>query len=238
MPNAHELQPERVASSTYGQSSFYLGQHGAEYFGYQGSGGIESGELEARKLRPYIGTPQSVLDFGCGGGFLLEVLGRSVPTVCGVEPNPHARESCSRRGIEAVPSIADLGGRKFDAVVSNHCLEHVPYPIAALREIKTCIARDGVLVMALPIDDWRRQRNIGEPDNDHHLHTWTPTLIRNTLFEAGYATEKAVVLTYAWPRYWQRLYRVLPPVLFDAACVAWGAVACRRQLVVISRPTR
>lgn len=220
----------------YGQSAFYLGADGVQYFAWQGSGGIEAGELEARKFRDLLGRPQSVLDFGCGGGFLLEVLRRTVPVVCGVEPNPAARESCERMGLEVHASIASLAGRVFDVVVTNHCLEHVPYPIEALREIRSCIDGNGMLVMALPVDDWRRQTNLNVNDNDHHLHTWTPVLIRNSLTEAGFKTESAKVLSYAWPRYWKTLYRMLPPALFDAACWLWGTLARRRQLIVVARP--
>lgn len=225
-----------TTAPTYGQSQFYLGESGRSYFSRQGSCGISGGELEARKLGPFIGKARSVLDFGCGGGFLIEALRRTVPVVCGIEPNPVAREACTRRGLEVHESISDVTGRTFDAVVSNHCLEHVPYPIDALRSLREVIACSGVLVLALPIDDWRVQRRISEPDKDHHLHTWTPVLIRNTLHEAGYVTVSASVLSYAWPRHWQHLYPVLPAFAFDSICRLWSVVARRRQLLAIARP--
>jgi SAM-dependent methyltransferase len=219
----------------YGQSSHYLGPAGEHYFAWQAADGIAGGELEARKLRPLLGTPQSVLDFGCGGGFLLDVLRRTIPVVSGVEPNPAARAECIRRGLEVGASLGDFAGRRFDAIVSNHCLEHVPYPIEALRQMKACLAAEGVLVLALPIDDWRTQRDFRRPDVNHHLHTWTPLLIRHSLMEAGLETVRADVLTSAWPRSWQTLSRLLPAPAFDVACTVWGWLTRRRQLLVIAR---
>jgi SAM-dependent methyltransferase len=227
-------EPDEREPPAYGQSSHYLGSAGAAYYARQAAAGIAGGELQARLLRPLLGDARSVLDFGCGGGFLLDVLRRTIPEVSGVEPNPVARAACMTRGLEVHASLADLTGRRFDAVVSNHCLEHVPYPIEALRQMKACLADRGLLVLALPIDDWRSQRNFRRRDLDHHLHTWTPLLIANTLAEAGFAAKRADVLTHAWPRHWQTLARNLPPAVFDLACVAWAWLARRRQLIVVA----
>jgi len=60
------------------------------YFEYQKEGGNFGGHAELFKFQHFIQPTDSVVDFGCGGGFLLAelVCGRRV----GVDVNPSARE--------------------------------------------------------------------------------------------------------------------------------------------------
>jgi 2-polyprenyl-3-methyl-5-hydroxy-6-metoxy-1,4-benzoquinol methylase len=44
-----------------------------------------------------------------------------------------------------------------DVAITNHALEHIPFPIEALRQLKTKIKPGGALVICLPMEDWRVQ---------------------------------------------------------------------------------
>ena len=100
--------------------------------------------------------------------------------------------------------------------------------------LRTRLQDGGLLLLVLPIDDWRVERDFTGCDNNHHLHTWTPRLIANTLSEAGLVCTKAEVLTHAWPYKWETLYRVLPRWAFELSCRFFGWAIKRRQLFVIA----
>lgn len=219
-------------NTNYGISDRYNSTAGQKYFDYQNEIGSIRGELNAWKFLGFVKITDTLLDFGCGGGWLLKQL--PAAHKYGVEPNSAARECCARIGIQSYPSVAELPPAiRFNLIISHHALEHVPYPIQALKELKGKLETNGLLVLVLPIDDWRTQMDFTGADIDHHLHTWTPRLISNTFKEAGFKTERVQILTNAWPPQ-VFLLRRLPKHLFSALCAAWSIFRRRRQLLAVA----
>ena len=216
----------------YGFSDKYTGLKGEEYFRYHNDFACRGGELNKRKFTPYISPTDNVLDFGCGAGWLLAAL--QCAKKVGVEPNKSAQQLCRDNGVDVYSAISDIPPQKFDVIISHHCLEHVPYPIQALSELRSYLTDTGKLVIVIPIDDWRVQRRINTNDRDHHLHTWTPRLLNNTLIEAGYREQEIRVLTHAWFRGWHKLYRCVPIRIFDGLCMIWSALRHKRQLLAVA----
>lgn len=216
---------------SYGQSAHYKHDAGRAYFAYQNELGALAGRLLAFTFQQHISKDDRVLDFGCGGGWLLRALdcGEKI----GVEPNLHARAQCEANGVQAVSELSEVSGH-VDVVVSNHCLEHVPYPIEALRLIRSKLESDGKCVLVVPIDDWRTQKTYDPADIDHHLHTWTPRLLGNTMNEAGFKNIRIKILTHAWPPKVEFLARWLPHAVFDGLCWSFAVLRRRRQLMAIA----
>ena len=215
----------------YGASDHYQSAKGQDYLAYQrmsAPGAI----LEAGKFAPHIRSSDRVLDFGCGGGWVLRHL--DCAERVGVELNEGAHGFCRENGVQVYRQIDDVPAGGFDVVISNHCLEHVPYPIEALKGLRSLLRAGGKLVLVVPLDDWRVQRDFSGRDIDHHLHTWTPRLLANTLTEAGFSIENVAVWTHAWPPGWSTLMKVLPRSVFDVFCLLTAAVKRRRQLIAIA----
>jgi SAM-dependent methyltransferase len=208
----------------------YLGAAGERYFQYQKRIGELGGELDRRKFEEVVDPDAVVVDFGCGSGAVLErlVARRKI----GVEVSEHARQAAHRRGIETVPSVAELEDEIADVVISNHALEHALNPLDELRALHRVLKRRGTLVLWLPVDDWRVQRSI-RPDPDHHLYAWTPRLLRNLLLEAGFEVRECHIVTHAWPPFTALLVR-LPRPLFDALATLWAVLRRRRQLMAVA----
>jgi len=223
-----------MQSVNYGISAHYEDDRGRAYFEHQNSDGIVHGELEAHKFSRYIPPAQTILDFGCGGGNLLRAL--SCTRKIGIEPNPHAREHAASLGIECYASLDGVASQTADVAISNHALEHVPSPIEALRQLRDKIVWGGVAVICVPMEDWRSHRKFDPSDVDHHLYTWNPQLLGNTLLEAGFTVgpENLGILTHAWPpRFCSLLYRTLPITVFDMLCKLTASALRRRQLVAV-----
>jgi SAM-dependent methyltransferase len=211
----------------------YSGEAGAAYFSWQNSiSGEMGGRLNARKFNPHLRPQATVVDFGCGAGYMLEKL--EVSERIGIEPAPAAREAARSRGLRVVASAGELPLQSVDTVVSNHALEHTLEPLAELRDLRGLLKPDGELRLWVPVDDWRGQRNAMAGDENHHLYTWTPLLMRNLLEEAGFSVISVRVITHAWPPRTARLAS-LPRPLFDALCHVWSLVRRRRQLEAVAR---
>lgn len=212
----------------------YRGDLGAEYYAWQSKGAKLGAELELHKFEPHIAPDATVVDFGCGSGYLLALL--PAREAVGVEPNEAAREDAARRGLRVVASTSELADGFADVVISNHALEHTLRPLDELAGIRRILKADGRLVIYLPIDDWRTQRAADPADINHHLYTWTPLLLSNLLGEAGFEVDEVRVVTYAWPQLHDRLYRLLPRSWFDRVCTVWSALRRQRQVMAVARP--
>ncbi len=213
-------------------SERYQGREGEEYFAWQRGSGRVSAVVDVPVFQRYVGPGDTVLDFGCGTGALLAAL-ESGPKF-GVEVNAAARREAAEAGITVVAATSELAEESVHVVISNHALEHVLYPVAELRGLERVLRPGGRMVLRLPLDDWREQRDPAD-DGNHHLYTWTPRLIANLLREAGFQVERAEVVTYAWPPRSAELVDRLPRRVFDLLARVTAIALRRRQVLVVAR---
>lgn len=104
---------------------------------------------------------------------------------------------------------------------------------ATLEEIRLHIREGGLLIVKLPIDDIRsaRQRGWSQDDSDWHLHTWTPRLFANVLYEAQFEVVDQRIITSACdPRlFWLDRWK-----LARFAFWALAVLKARRQLFAVA----
>jgi 2-polyprenyl-3-methyl-5-hydroxy-6-metoxy-1,4-benzoquinol methylase len=224
MPSSHE-----------NVSRHYLGEAGELYVTHRQSDAVHVGHrLNFEYFQPYLRETDVVLDFGCGNGGLLRVLKQHVQRVEGLEVNPAAAHVARQSGCVVKGSLEDLPTSAYDRIVSNHVLEHVRDPIATLERLRASLRPGGLLLLKLPINDWRAagERRWSREDVDHHLHTWTPKLLGNVLYEAGYDVESIRVVTSAWH---PRLFPLMRFGLGAPAFWAFAVLKHRRQLFAVAR---
>src|SRR5260370_27428725 len=121
---------QTVRQPTYGSSSHYLGEKGKEYFAWQSGGGVFGARINAHKFRHHIRPEDTVLDFGCGGGFLLKHL--NCARRIRVEINPVAREHAASLRGPGYAGGSELPDQVADAVLSAHPTVHLPSPLVAV----------------------------------------------------------------------------------------------------------
>ncbi|MCX8036385.1 MAG: class I SAM-dependent methyltransferase [Candidatus Sumerlaeia bacterium] len=228
-------QPAEANGKTDGgHSGRYCGERGAAYYAFQSARAKVTAQRNLRRFQPLIAPTDDLLEFGCGGGELLSLL--SAGSKVGVDINETALADARRKGLEVYPSLDAIpAGLRFDVVLSNHCLEHVPYPIGALRALRERLRPGGRLILCVPIDDWRIQRRYDPLDINHHLHTWTPLLLGHTLTEAGFEVGPMRILTATWPRRLARFERFLPQRLWDSLSFLAGVIRKQRSILAIAR---
>jgi SAM-dependent methyltransferase len=160
---------------------------------------------------------------------------RYVRRVVGVEVNASAAEIARSAGLTVYPSLETLPDDElYDVAVSNHVLEHIRDVPSTLEHIRRRIRKGGLILLKLPMEDWRSadSRKWSSDDVDHHLQTWTPKLIGNVMYESGFDVQDIKIITSAWH-----------PKLFPLARLGLGRLAFwalsvakrRRQLFVIGR---
>lgn len=169
-------------------------QPGSEYFrSRESSRGQSEQSRRARIFEPHIQPGWSVLDFGCGNGALLAAL--NCASRVGVEIGPDAAAEARVKGIEVHELLEHLRGRRFDAVISSHALEHVESPIDILRGAAAVLKPGGALLLLLPAE------SPVQSDNSHwyeevnkHLFAWTPLTLGNLVRAAGFDIDSSNIL--------------------------------------------
>lgn len=169
----------------------------ATYWQFQQEIGKIGGILNKFKFEGLIKPDHTVLDFGCGGGYLLANL--NCAKRLGVELNPHARATAARNGLEAYASLADISENSVDRVISNHALEHVENPLAILKELLRVLKPKGVLCLVLPCEQPSEAGFYYKPDDiNNHLFTWCPMTIGNLARAAGFKIYESKDFQHQW----------------------------------------
>lgn len=190
----------------------------ATYFAWQRSVGEFGGWANAPRFAAIIKPEDVVLDFGCGGGFLLKNLpGRRK---LGIEINPEAAAVAVANGVEVLSRISDIQNDSIDVIVSNHCLEHVPTPMETLKELRAKLRKGGRVMFVVPcetVHDGYDPKHV-----DHHLYTWNPRCLGHLFNDAGFEVVSCTRDRFRWPpRIYRQVARFGGRLGFEVAATIW-----------------
>jgi SAM-dependent methyltransferase len=192
--------------------------YNAEYFNWQKGMGNFGGWANLIKFQDFITAEDNVVDFGCGGAFLLKNL--NCKGKMGVEINPSAREQAKINGITAVASPSELPDDWATVCISNNALEHVINPLEALQTIHSKMKKGGTVVFVVPCENisWAYKPN----DMNYHLYSWGPMTLGNLFTEAGFKIVESKPFVHKWPPKYEAVAKFLGPKLFHLACRLYG----------------
>lgn len=188
----------------------------AVYFDWQRQIGAFGAREVLSRFQPHIRPSDRVLDFGCGGGYLLTAL--TCGERCGVEVNPAARAEAKRNGVSAVASASEVPDAWADVIISNSTLEHVEHPLGELRALYLKLKPGGKIVFGVPNETLGSAYKPG--DINQHLYCWSPMNIGNLLTVAGYQVESVTVWRCMWPPHYMTIDRLFGRWAFHA--ISWA----------------
>lgn len=194
--------------------------YGKDYFDWQAPLGEFGGWANLTKFAEYISPEDVVLDFGCGGGYLLKNI------VCskkwGVEVNPAAAKTAKENGVEVFGSVAEVPDDSVDVIISNNSLEHTLQPLLELKALHEKLRGSGRIVFVVPCESitYRYRPN----DISHHLYSWSPMCIGNLFTEAGFSIVEVEPYIHKWPPQYRFVARVGGRTLFELACRVYGRI--------------
>ena len=184
------------------------------YFDWQKNIGDFGGRANLFKFKEFIKPSDAVIDFGCGGGFLLHNIECSLKT--GIELNPAARQRASENGIMAYSEVKELDDDCADVIISNHALEHVLSPYDELKQLYKKIKPGGLVVFVVPHEDTRVGFN--PQDINQHLYTWNQQTLGNLFKAAGFDVQSVEAIQHQWPDNYAEVYEQLGEQEFHRIC--------------------
>ena len=142
----------------------------------------------------YIKNERRILDIGCGEGITLQKLLYIFPEkdISGIDVSRKNVEICKKYGLpvkEGNVYNLEFGDESVDCCIFIEVIEHLEYPLKALKEIDRVLRKGGLLVILFPNDFIFKLARIftlkfKEAFYDYeHLKQWTPEEIRKVLTE-------------------------------------------------------
>jgi len=136
-----------------------------------------------------------ILDFGCGGGELLQNLHQfGFRNLTGADAFIDG-DIFYPNGVKIYKKTLSAIDEKFDLVMLHHSFEHLPEPLASLREIRDLLPQGKHCLIRIPLaaDAWKKYGvNWVQLDAPRHLFLYTEKSFRALAEKAGFAVEKVV----------------------------------------------
>lgn len=192
----------------------------ADYFAWQRPLGEFGGWANLTNFSGYIDSQMKVIEFGCGGGYLLANI--ECAEKIGIEVNPVARREAQRNGITTVASSLPIEDDWADRLISNHALEHCLEPYQELCLLKRKLKPEGMAIFLVPCETLRFRYR--EADINQHLYSWSPMSLANLFQRAGFNVVESRPYLSLWST--GRIYTALrhwkKRALFDFVCRCRG----------------
>jgi SAM-dependent methyltransferase len=177
----------------------------------------------------YLAKPgDRVLDIGCGSCISLLEIRNLGAEPFGIETDPNVRAIADHFGLAVhIGSIHDnpFPEQKFDLIVLNQVIEHVPDPIALLKLIRNRLRPQGRVVLAFPNTGSLNKRIFGRKwvnwHIPYHLHHYNKASFPKIAEQAGY---RVVGLRTITPNVWtiQQLRNCMKSSVEGQASAAWA----------------
>lgn len=189
------------------------------YFELQKDIGAVGGAVDKFKFEPYIRDTDTVIDFGCGGGYLLKNLECSKRL--GIEINDVARRyAAEENGIEVFADADSVPDGIADVIISNHALEHTENPLEIITRLSSKLKTDGKIVFVVPSE---RKKKYDPKDINMHLYTWSEQDIGNLFKRAGYHVEEVREIKHTWPPIaYRQIYEMFGEKFFYIVSCIWA----------------
>jgi len=201
--------------------------YGKEYFTWQAPMGEFGGWANAPIFSEYISNDDIVLDFGCGGGYLLNNL--TCRHRIGVDINPEALKVAAGKGIDTYQDVRSVPSESIDVIITNHALEHTLNPFREISELFRALKPHGRIVCVVPCETIHTAYRPDDPN--HHLFSWGPLTLGNLFTEAGFTVLESKPHFHQWPPFYRWFVRLGGRTFFDFASRVYSRIDRRNYQI-------
>jgi SAM-dependent methyltransferase len=186
------LPEEAYPTSYYGQGNQKF-IPGIEWLSTLPPALLRSCSVDIENRLKLIGRPPSVLDIGCGRGYLLKRLSNRGWQCAGIDI-PQSPIPLNIPNFDFNVGSADehlpWASETFDLVILNHVLEHTFSPQFVLREARRVLRPDGIIYIGVPdFGSWQASwfKEFWFPlEIPRHLHHFEPLPLKFLLENQGF----------------------------------------------------
>ena len=193
-----------------------------KYFKWQSQIGEFGGKANLIKFNNLLKAGQKILDFGCGGGYILKNIKEKNIKLFGVEVNREARRIAKNNRVKVFSNSSILPANYFDLIISNHALEHTDNPLLELKNLYKSLKKGSQICIVVPLDS--KSYSYKKNDINFHLFSWSPMNLGNILSRAGFEIIESLIFFHKWPPYYFFLKKIMPWFFFDFLCNIYSRI--------------
>jgi len=229
-PDTNASKVNYINSNQKSSTDTASDHYNAAYFEWQKNIGAFGGIANIFKFKEFIHPTDTVIDFGCGGGYLLENI--NCQNKIGIEINDTAREEALKRGIKAVATTEEIQDNTADVIISNHALEHVVSPVEVLQSLYKILKVNGTIIFVVPHQD--TMEGYDPNDINKHLYSWNQLTFGNLFAKAGFKIVKVEAIQHQWPPNYIEIYSTYGEEEFHKICRDYAIKNNNYQIRIIS----
>jgi len=192
-----------------------------QYFLWQKKSGEFGAWANLPLFKPYIKKNFKVLEFGCGGGYLLKNIDCSEKI--GIEINDKAMEQAFVNNIKIFKSVDECENNYFDVIFSTNALEHTLHPLLELQSLYNKIKKNGKIIFIVPCESI--SFSFKENDINNHLYSWSPMNIGNLFKEAGFKVIESKPFIHKWPPKYEIIAKYFGRGVFNTLSKIYGRLS-------------
>jgi SAM-dependent methyltransferase len=191
-----------------------------KYFNWQSEVGMFGAIANQIKFKDYIKEKEKILDFGCGGGYMLSTF-KNIKKY-GVEINSAATKIAKKNGLKIFSNSKKLPDNFFNLIISNNALEHTDNPFVELKELYRSLRIGGKICIVVPLDTlkYKYKKN----DKDFHLYSWSPMNLGNLLTSAGFKVLESKPFIHKWFPFHKTIKKFISWKTFHFLCKIYGRI--------------
>jgi len=177
---------------------------------------------ELKKNKPGL---KSVLDVGCGAGFMIDELKVFFPEVVGIEPSVRLAQYAKRKykikifNDYLTKNLVNKINQKFDAVLASHVIEHVTNAKEFLELLGKLLKKNGILYIETPnYSSWLRKtegRNYTFLTPPEHLFIYSKKSLHKIIKDLSWQAKIQNVKTYSDTEHVIGVIRIIKKNLFS-----------------------
>jgi SAM-dependent methyltransferase len=191
---------------------------------------LKSVEGELQILKKYLSKEHDIVDIGCGAGSLLYALKDTVKSCSGIEIN--------KRYVDFISNDLGFDGycgfieeieidKNFDVAISIGAIDHMPYPMDALRKINGILKDGGTVIVEVPNINNALNKYLPHPNRERfnefflhsgHFSNFYKETIEYAMREAGFEIVDILFRhQYTLKNYLNWYFTGLPQSTFESA---------------------
>ena len=189
-------------------------RYNQKYFGWYKKIGKFGAIINKKNFLPYINKGDVVLDFGCGGGYLLNSIDCKVKH--GVEINPIAIKEAKANKIRIFKNSKKLKKNYYNKIISNNTLQHCDDPKKEIKFLYNALKKNGLIIIVIACSS--RDLKYIPKDINYQMYSWSPMNIGNFLNNSGFKVILSKKIMSKWPPYYNFFYNTFGIWIFKLIC--------------------
>lgn len=191
------------------------------YFDWQKGIGEFGGLINLDKFKDFIREEDNVIDFGCGGGYLLKNI--KCTGKIGIDINDEALNVARQKNnLIVFKSTEGIEDNWADVIISNNALEHTQNPLLELKRLIKKLKKGGKIICVVPCESifYKYKPN----DINHHLYSWSPMALGNLFSDAGFRVIEVKPYLHKWPPKYKIIYKFFGKRIFNIFCKIYARI--------------